>query len=241
MEGAVLLFKGGEQTTRHETDHEPIMRQESFFAHLFGVTEQDCYATIDVPSGKATLFVPRLPKGVSEFDILTQLLYLSAVVITLLEFVLTVGLIFTEYAVWYGTIHPASSLAAKYGIEEGKYVDELLAWLEAHPAVAKAVAEAGSGETAQPIHTIFGVNSDTDASGPPLPNFTGFEDKLSRFSTSAKLRDCAVECRVFKSDAEVPKFITILVIIIDVLSLHFTCCFRVFLLFPTDCSPSARE
>ncbi len=45
-----------------ETDHEPLFRQESFFAHLFGVTEAGCYGTIEVPSGHATLFVPRLPK-----------------------------------------------------------------------------------------------------------------------------------------------------------------------------------
>lgn len=60
----MFVFKGGEQTTRHDTDHEPVMRQESFFSYLFGVTEADCYAAIEVPSGKTTLFVPRLPKGV---------------------------------------------------------------------------------------------------------------------------------------------------------------------------------
>ncbi|KAL3928011.1 MAG: hypothetical protein SGPRY_002570, partial [Prymnesium sp.] len=42
-------------------DHEPLFRQESFFAYLLGVLEPDCYATIELPSGRTTLFVPRLP------------------------------------------------------------------------------------------------------------------------------------------------------------------------------------
>ena len=35
--------------------------QESNFHYLFGVAEPDCYATIATDSGRATLFVPRLP------------------------------------------------------------------------------------------------------------------------------------------------------------------------------------
>mmetsp|Transcript_14866 Transcript_14866/g.19271 ORF Transcript_14866/g.19271 Transcript_14866/m.19271 type:complete len:139 (-) Transcript_14866:34-450(-) len=59
---AIFLLKGGEQAMRNESDHEPIFRQESFFAHLFGVIESECYATIEVPSGKSTLYVPKLPQ-----------------------------------------------------------------------------------------------------------------------------------------------------------------------------------
>lgn len=35
--------------------------QESYFMYLFGVTEPGCYGTVDVATGSATLFVPRLP------------------------------------------------------------------------------------------------------------------------------------------------------------------------------------
>lgn len=44
-------------------DHEPIFRQESNFHWAFGVREPDCYGTIEYPSGRSTLFVPRLPES----------------------------------------------------------------------------------------------------------------------------------------------------------------------------------
>jgi hypothetical protein len=59
--GAVVLLQGGAATTRHETDHEDLFRQESSFHWAFGVREPDCYGAIEVASGRATLFVPRLP------------------------------------------------------------------------------------------------------------------------------------------------------------------------------------
>ena len=40
------------------------MRQESFFAYLFGVTEAGFYGTVDMRIGEATLFAPRLPAEV---------------------------------------------------------------------------------------------------------------------------------------------------------------------------------
>ena len=49
---AVLLFEGGHAETRHETDHEPVFRQESFFAYLFGVKEPDCYG-VRIPSASS--------------------------------------------------------------------------------------------------------------------------------------------------------------------------------------------
>lgn len=57
----VLLFRGGLSANRDETDHEPVFRQESTFHYLFGVREPDCLATVDLATGKATLFIPRLP------------------------------------------------------------------------------------------------------------------------------------------------------------------------------------
>ena len=159
--GCVLLFRGGEQGTRYETDHEPLFRQESFFAHLFGVTEAGCYATIHVPSGKSTLFVPRLPEA---------------------------------YAVWMGTIQPASFFADKYGVDAALYVDELAAFLTADPAVVASTVAAPA------LHTLHGLNSDTGESGPPLPSFEGFTQLPS---TATRLRAAAVEVRVLKSEAEV--------------------------------------
>jgi Xaa-Pro dipeptidase len=61
--GGVLLLQGGEQTERHDTDNEPLFRQESYFHYLFGVREAGCYGAISLPDGAATLFVPKLGKA----------------------------------------------------------------------------------------------------------------------------------------------------------------------------------
>ena len=61
--GAVVLLQGGEATTRHETYHEDLFRQESSFHWAFGVREPDCLGAVEVASGRATLFIPRLPEA----------------------------------------------------------------------------------------------------------------------------------------------------------------------------------
>ena len=60
---AVLLFEGGHAENRHETDHEPVFRQESFFAYLFGVKEPDCYGvrTPSASSAPRTLHADHKP------------------------------------------------------------------------------------------------------------------------------------------------------------------------------------
>jgi Xaa-Pro dipeptidase len=58
---SLILLAGGEAEMRHETDHENLFRQESFFQWTFGVRDPDCFGTVDVATGAATLFVPRLP------------------------------------------------------------------------------------------------------------------------------------------------------------------------------------
>jgi len=55
----VILLQGGKQTTRYDTDHEPVFRQESYFHWAFGVSESEVYGAISLPSGNATLFVPQ--------------------------------------------------------------------------------------------------------------------------------------------------------------------------------------
>ncbi|POO00630.1 Aminopeptidase [Trema orientale] len=60
LHGFVFL-QGGEEQTRHDTDHIELFRQESYFAYLFGVAEPGFYGAIDIASGKSILFAPRLP------------------------------------------------------------------------------------------------------------------------------------------------------------------------------------
>ncbi|KAI1714161.1 metallopeptidase family m24 domain-containing protein [Ditylenchus destructor] len=59
---SVVLLQGGIEKNRYNTDAEDLpFRQESYFFWAFGVHESDCYAAIDVGSGRTTLFPPKLP------------------------------------------------------------------------------------------------------------------------------------------------------------------------------------
>lgn len=60
---AVVLLQGGEQQNEYDTDRELPFYQESFFQYLFGVREPGFYGAVDVATGKATLFMPRLPES----------------------------------------------------------------------------------------------------------------------------------------------------------------------------------
>jgi len=60
---SLILLQGGASANRYDTDVEIIFRQESFFNYLFGVREPDCFGAINVESGNATLFIPRLPEA----------------------------------------------------------------------------------------------------------------------------------------------------------------------------------
>jgi Xaa-Pro dipeptidase len=67
INNGIVLLRGGISELRHDTDHEDIFRQESFFAWTFGVKEPDCYGTVDVKTGKSILFIPTLPESYAVF------------------------------------------------------------------------------------------------------------------------------------------------------------------------------
>ena len=58
----LVLLEGGSFETRHCSDHEPLFRQESYFHWTFGVQEPDFFGSIEVPSGRTTLYAPLLPQ-----------------------------------------------------------------------------------------------------------------------------------------------------------------------------------
>jgi Xaa-Pro dipeptidase len=60
---AVAIFEGGSAKTRHDTDHELLFRQESYFHYLFGVKEPDFYGLIDLTTHKSHLFIPKLDEA----------------------------------------------------------------------------------------------------------------------------------------------------------------------------------
>jgi len=60
-DGSLVLLQGGNSFQRFDTDVDvAAFRQESYFHWLFATLEPGCYATLDVETGRATLFVPRL-------------------------------------------------------------------------------------------------------------------------------------------------------------------------------------
>lgn len=59
-DGVMAVLKGGEQTRRYDTDKDELFRQESFFHHIFGVKEADCWGLLDLEKYRAILLIPRL-------------------------------------------------------------------------------------------------------------------------------------------------------------------------------------
>ena len=57
----VVILEGGKAKTRHDTDHEYLFRQESYFHWAFGVREPDFYGSVDVDTGRSALYVPVMP------------------------------------------------------------------------------------------------------------------------------------------------------------------------------------
>lgn len=62
-DNAVVLLQGGAQQTKYDTDRELLFEQESFFQYVFGVKEPGFSGAIEVRTGRATLFMPKLPEA----------------------------------------------------------------------------------------------------------------------------------------------------------------------------------
>lgn len=60
VDGAVLLLPGVASLPIDDSDIDYPIQQESNFWYLFGVEEPDCYGLMELDTGKATVFIPRL-------------------------------------------------------------------------------------------------------------------------------------------------------------------------------------
>src|SRR5947207_3907356 len=58
LSNSALIFQGGKDFHRYDTDVDYNFKQESFFAYLFGINEPNCYGAIDMTSEESILFVP---------------------------------------------------------------------------------------------------------------------------------------------------------------------------------------
>ena len=88
-----FVFRSGQSELRHDTDHEPVFRQESFFAAFFGVREPDFFA----------LILPNTPKsGTSTVSHRT---------------ILVAPDLGDDYEIWAGHRKSAADWAAVYGVD----------------------------------------------------------------------------------------------------------------------------
>lgn len=63
LPGSLCLFKGIPVVHKNYDDVDYKVEQESTFWYLFGVQQADCYASIEVETGKAVLFIPKLDEA----------------------------------------------------------------------------------------------------------------------------------------------------------------------------------
>ncbi|XP_022915555.2 xaa-Pro dipeptidase [Onthophagus taurus] len=64
VEKCLVLLQGGDEVPFNDTDVTVnVFRQESYFMWAFGVLEPGVYGTVDISTGKSTLFIPRLPES----------------------------------------------------------------------------------------------------------------------------------------------------------------------------------
>jgi Xaa-Pro dipeptidase len=60
--GGIILLKGVPTIPIHDQDIQFEVQQESNFMYLIGLEEVDCYAVLEVATGRAILFVPEYPQ-----------------------------------------------------------------------------------------------------------------------------------------------------------------------------------
>ncbi|CAH8634378.1 unnamed protein product [Schistosoma mattheei] len=68
LSGVFVVLQGGTDTFLGDSDAANVFRQESFFHWTFGVLEPDCYRTIEVATGRSTLFIPKIPEEATIYD-----------------------------------------------------------------------------------------------------------------------------------------------------------------------------
>ncbi|KAL3095969.1 hypothetical protein niasHS_005728 [Heterodera schachtii] len=67
--GTCVLLEGGKDNPRYNTDTtDSPFRQESYFFWAFGVHEPDCFAAVDVESGKSAIFPPKMSPDSAIWD-----------------------------------------------------------------------------------------------------------------------------------------------------------------------------
>ncbi|GJQ80768.1 putative manganese ion binding protein [Trypoxylus dichotomus] len=60
LDKSIIVLQGGTTLNKYDVEKEYVFEQEANFLWCFGVVEPDFYGTIEIPSGRSTLFMPKL-------------------------------------------------------------------------------------------------------------------------------------------------------------------------------------
>jgi Xaa-Pro dipeptidase len=168
-ERGIILLEG---ETRHDTDHEPIFRQESYFHYLFGCDLPDCFGLLSFTGVdfKTVLFVPTWGEEVAtvcgespDFVELSQELGVDEV------------LSVDSLAGWVEEEMGRLGTGANNGISNGDI----------------------NGSAEQPtLYLLKGLN--TDSGNFAQPSYYKGIEQLEKLKDDETLFKCIAECRVHK-------------------------------------------
>jgi len=171
----VVLMQGGKSTVRYCSDTGNDFRQESYFNYLFGVAEPDWYAAIELPTGRTTLFMDRLPA----------------------DYAVWMGRIVPpeEFARTY-----APDGGVLYADELDGYLKEKLQQQGGGGGAAAAGGAEIDPASLAPLYLLRGLNTDSGEYTATTADFEGL--KWYAHVDVAALHPQLAECRVTKSAAE---------------------------------------
>ncbi|KAL7560380.1 hypothetical protein ACA910_002339 [Epithemia clementina (nom. ined.)] len=159
----VLYMVGGESTTRYDSDHEPIFRQESYFWYLTGVKEPDCQLILDFSLSSTTcwtvLLVPRLP---------------------------------AEYATIMGAIKTPAQWKTHYQVDEVRFTDEIDHILEQRMLGNQNGGAVGAEPKNRTLLRLKGPNSDSGKLYEPPAVPSSLQDMVNDELLFPILAECRV-------------------------------------------------
>ena len=189
----IILLEGGKQETRHDTDHEPIFRQESYFHYLFGTNLPDCFGAVS--------FIDDCVNGGDDGSVSYKKMKVCNV-----KTVVFVPTWDEEVATFCGESPDFVELARELGVDEVRDVNDVKGWVEAEMGRlglkgesngASNVNGAFNGVESQPkLFLLKGLN--TDSGNYAKPAYYDGIDELKKVKDDETLFHCIAECRVHK-------------------------------------------
>eukprot|EP00956_Cyclotella_meneghiniana_P022983 scaffold44096_cov82-Cyclotella_meneghiniana.AAC.4 len=194
----IILLEGGKQETRHDTDHEPIFRQESYFHYLFGTNQPDCFGAVSFSDNSAV---------VNGGDVSNKKMKLCNV-----KTVLFVPTWDEEVATVCGESPDFVELAQELGVDEVRDVNDVKGWIEGEMGRLGLKGESngannGNGavngvENHPKLFVLKGLNTDSGNYAKPA-YYDGIDELKRGVKDEETLFHCIAECRVHKTPAEI--------------------------------------